>query len=657
MSGTQFIPPRYVPVNGSGKPYPLSKLYFYQAGTTTAANVYTTAALSVAHANPVVANSSGQFANIYLNPDAGYDFKCVHKTSADVTLWTEDNIPRGTQNYPITAAETSASVTPTDYGYPALNVRRYGALGDGSTTDNTAFTNAFLVAAVTDGEVYVPASSSYYKITAAIAIPTGTSIRGDGYGSIVKQTTASVANFTLTSVSNIRISGLHLKGGTDVTTTGRINLNAATNVTIDNCHFTSFSQMGVHSDGATDGITVRGCRFHDWASPINGSSAINVYTEGAQWTVVDNFIDGGSSSTSTGADFGISFLRSAGSGVFEQLVISGNQIRNVREYGIVVYANEENTTDVTISDNTIDYVYSSDDNTASGAGIYLLRPGNTTVTGNTIGHTNISTATSLLAPGGIGVNACYGNLLISGNTIRDTTMYGVYLVNGFSTGAIIVNGNGVYAPGYTGIYVFEQNNVSVIGNTVQTTDAAQSAIKALGLVGTHLENITISNNTILAAGDQQISATYCDDVVFNGNNIEMTDTSGNAVLFSACDRVVINGNAIKSDATTGVALYLSAVTAGRVSGNYLLCDHANAYYETTGTCTGTFADESNGLSLATNAGTGSHVVLRTTAAPAAGTHIAGDRAWDTDAASGAAPGWVCTTGGTPGTWKAMANLA
>jgi hypothetical protein len=46
-----------------------------------------------------------------------------------------------------------------------------------------------------------------------------------------------------------------------------------------------------------------------------------------------------------------------------------------------------------------------------------------------------------------------------------------------------------------------------------------------------------------------------------------------------------------------------------------------------------------------------------TAPPAAGTWVQGDIRWNTAPAAGGTPGWVCTTGGTPGTWKAMANVA
>jgi hypothetical protein len=46
-----------------------------------------------------------------------------------------------------------------------------------------------------------------------------------------------------------------------------------------------------------------------------------------------------------------------------------------------------------------------------------------------------------------------------------------------------------------------------------------------------------------------------------------------------------------------------------------------------------------------------------TAAPTAGTWTQGRIVHNATPAAGGTPGWVCTTGGTPGTWKAMANVA
>jgi hypothetical protein len=46
-----------------------------------------------------------------------------------------------------------------------------------------------------------------------------------------------------------------------------------------------------------------------------------------------------------------------------------------------------------------------------------------------------------------------------------------------------------------------------------------------------------------------------------------------------------------------------------------------------------------------------------TAAPTTGTWGVGDIVMNTTPSAGGVPGWICTTAGTPGTWKAMANLA
>jgi hypothetical protein len=48
--------------------------------------------------------------------------------------------------------------------------------------------------------------------------------------------------------------------------------------------------------------------------------------------------------------------------------------------------------------------------------------------------------------------------------------------------------------------------------------------------------------------------------------------------------------------------------------------------------------------------------LRTTQAPTTGTYQLGDRAWSSNPAAGFPMGWVCVASGSPGTWRAMPNL-
>lgn len=137
-----------IPVQSSGAPYGSAKLYFYRAGTTTQQNVYTTAALSTAHDQPVQADTAGVFAPIFLDPGATYDYRYQLKTSADVLIKDVDNYPKsgfptqaqlGAILYPRTAAEIAAGVTPTNYFYPPKDIRRYGAAIDNSTNDLQSF--------------------------------------------------------------------------------------------------------------------------------------------------------------------------------------------------------------------------------------------------------------------------------------------------------------------------------------------------------------------------------------------------------------------------------------------------------------------------------------------------------------------------------------
>jgi len=46
-----------------------------------------------------------------------------------------------------------------------------------------------------------------------------------------------------------------------------------------------------------------------------------------------------------------------------------------------------------------------------------------------------------------------------------------------------------------------------------------------------------------------------------------------------------------------------------------------------------------------------------TAAPTFGTYGVGDKCWNTTPVAGGTVGWVCTTAGTPGTWKAFGDIA
>lgn len=86
----QVIPmPKFAVYDSNGDPCSGCKLYSYAAGTTTPQDTYTSSALSTPNANPVVMDSAGR-ATIFLSPSLSYKFTL--KTSADVDIWTVDNV-------------------------------------------------------------------------------------------------------------------------------------------------------------------------------------------------------------------------------------------------------------------------------------------------------------------------------------------------------------------------------------------------------------------------------------------------------------------------------------------------------------------------------------------------------------------------------------
>lgn len=91
MAGTLVPVPRLQFLDGSGDPYASGKLFFFKAGTSTALTVYSDVDLTVAHAQPIVLDSSGRVGDgIYMT---AVSCKMRLDTSADVTVFTQDNVP------------------------------------------------------------------------------------------------------------------------------------------------------------------------------------------------------------------------------------------------------------------------------------------------------------------------------------------------------------------------------------------------------------------------------------------------------------------------------------------------------------------------------------------------------------------------------------
>lgn len=176
MAYQLFTLPKAVPLS-TGTIMPGAKVSFFLTTTSTPTPVYTTSALSVAHTQPVVADSAGVLPAIYLDPTITY--KATITSSADVLLYTIDPVNDqilsqtiiGNTLYPRTTDEVSASVTPTNYYIPPYDFRRYGISDDGVTDNTAAITTLLASFSAFSGTFYASPNVKFNFATVADALP------------------------------------------------------------------------------------------------------------------------------------------------------------------------------------------------------------------------------------------------------------------------------------------------------------------------------------------------------------------------------------------------------------------------------------------------------------------------------------------------------
>ena len=149
-AGQRFVIPNQFTVDANG-PRAGAQLFFYATGTTTYQDTYSDSALTIPNTNPVVADSNGQFGNVFLLGSPAYHV--VLEDSSGATIWDMDPVgPQisSTGQVPVgTVVSFGGTTAPAGwllcYGQ-AISRTTYAALfavisttygaGDGSTTFN-----------------------------------------------------------------------------------------------------------------------------------------------------------------------------------------------------------------------------------------------------------------------------------------------------------------------------------------------------------------------------------------------------------------------------------------------------------------------------------------------------------------------------------------
>lgn len=126
--GTLAPQPFFLGLDTNGNPIVSGKLCTYIAGTATPEPTYTTSALTVANANPVILNAAGR-ATVFLRPGTSYKF-VLYTAGSDTTcntgtlVWSQDNI--------LGVPTSDVSVVVTGTAGESLPINQVVYLSDGS---------------------------------------------------------------------------------------------------------------------------------------------------------------------------------------------------------------------------------------------------------------------------------------------------------------------------------------------------------------------------------------------------------------------------------------------------------------------------------------------------------------------------------------------
>jgi len=210
--------------DSNGDPLSGGKVYTYAAGTSTPLATYTDQGGATPNANPVILDSRGEAAIWF----GGSSYKLVLKTSADVLIWTADNVTAALAALAASSGSSLVGFLQAGTGAIAESVqaalRRFVAVEQfGFTTTNTAAANGALVATLitlAEGGVPLLFQSGVYQTNTPFLFTrevTLTGIPGASAATIIKLTSAAnyVMSFDASVLGSIKgpvVRGITLDG-------------------------------------------------------------------------------------------------------------------------------------------------------------------------------------------------------------------------------------------------------------------------------------------------------------------------------------------------------------------------------------------------------------------------------------------------------------
>lgn len=589
-----------------------------------------------------------------------------------------------------------------------INVRAYGATGDGATDDTAAIAAALLAGA--GKAVYFPATDNYYKITDELTIPESTHLIGDGYNSRIRQITVEKNAFLMGSysvVEGLRISGdgvarnpVAFTKNNGIFAGNDAAANACINFKVLNCWIDGWQSCGIQMRNCSN-YEIDGCVFFNnyWTYPSGQTNASDIcaysLVDGSRAIISNNFCLSDNSQgiyfNATGHDtdatiannvcvtldsnwqeislvaslnrrHGIVATYLGGSG--GRVSCAGNVCRNTLVSGIYVTSGVTGTRPIVVANNVCSYNGRTTDPADATLG------------------------------GGISVNGGLAGLVISNNVISDFQGTAASDVGGItyndqnldSAASALIDGNTITtSAGYGIIAKNSPKNVVISNNTVRGSTSYD--IYVVATPGTNTKNIRILNNQIIRTSvgsgirldaDAVTERFWIEGNYVKGFNSSTASVDNSGIFFRRTDTgyATIRYNKIET-CRYGIigeqAVAGREVTRLRVDFNELNdCFEGIALRGTTAAslvpCLG---NRFTASVLTKFGGAGfdvagfevsaimddTRIYFETTASPTTRPFIRGDIAFNKEPTVGGTRGWICASSGTPGTWDTLGPTA
>ncbi len=568
----------------------------------------TGAAATTAIANEALANSKDtqtQLNTIVIEGDSSVEAAQARVSTPKGTTYTvlKDRLDADEEELAAHVADT----TQRGINVMHLPAPYVSAVGDGIINDAVPFASALsLLSTAGGGQLIIPSKTFLLTLTETLNIPSNVTILN--YGTI-NLGSNDVIGFTATSKSNIRFIGGQINGTGVAGSAWAIYFNACTDSSIEFVKIRDGSSSGINFLSCANckvlHCDIQECYFYGISDKLGTG---NVFSH--------NELSTNGYGASTGGR-GITVWMCDG------VEVTYNKAKNNNEYGIRIYTASADTSD---TKKFIVHGNECVDNATIGIYIYAeLDPSYGIVSSNIVEYTTDSTATAITIQG-IGIKA-HGNILKKFGTANGT---------GFSLYDAVkcdIKNNKIF--GYATAIV-PSGTVKPAYCLIESNEAYDCKV-FMKMQGEH--NITRNNTAVhnaTAAISGEVGYQQSDNSI--GCVVEGNKFTGfhSAVLLDFNVDIVVRNNIARSSVHSGVRSGLTDFHSMTIIGN-------------------DWADSGSVEILRSLEVKNGKYTFTATAIPSTGmstyAFVVGDYAMIRTPLAGGNMAWVCTTAGTPGTWK------